>query len=192
MSVAAELTLGGAGRVVLVVGDDRELATSLRDRLDRAWVTVLDVRPGEEADALRLCRPWPWMVAGAGPRLPPPLVGAVRDEPMLVAWRGPAPPALPSRAVACARFGDLVTVIEEALHEQRGGMRLCIGGGVEMPGGEVVGDRALEALVAVGGKPLPLTPRRAAAVARTLARHRIQLRPVGTPAGVVLAARGPG
>jgi hypothetical protein len=188
--VVAAPALGGGGRVVLVVGGDPELPTALRERLDRAWVTVLDVRGGEEADALHTCRPWPWMVVGTGPHLPPPIADAARREPILLAWRGAEPADLPGRAMVSPHFGDLVAAIEAALHEERGGVRLCIGGGVEMPGGAVAEDRGLEALVAARGSPLPLSPRHAAAVARTLALHRVPLEPLATPDGVILAPAG--
>jgi hypothetical protein len=51
-AAAVVSTLGGE-RTALVVGDDPELAVALRDRLDRAYVTVREVRTSEALVAVR-------------------------------------------------------------------------------------------------------------------------------------------
>jgi hypothetical protein len=171
-----------------VLGSDPELATALRDRLDRAYVTVIEAGPAEALDAVRSCRPWPWMAIGTGPQPGPGVVAQIARLPVLVVWRGDQPAGLPAHTVAAARFSEVADAVEAALRADVGGVRLDIGGGVVMPGGAHSGNATLEALVAAHPRPLLAAAPRIRAAARALLAHRVPLRPVRLPdGGVVLA-----
>lgn len=175
-------------RVLLVVGPEAELASSLRDRLDRRYVTVVDARPGEEIDAIGWCHPWPWMVVGSGDDLSAALTAELGRGPILLVWRGQPPRGLPTHALATRSFGDLVVSVEAALGAVVAGMRLAIGGGVDLPDGTHVASASLEALIGAHPRPLQARTRFAPSAARVLARHGLSVRPRTVPGGVVLAA----
>jgi hypothetical protein len=186
-SPSGAVALSGPGRTVLVVGDDAELATALRDRLDRAYVTVVEVPPGAELAAIRSCRPWPWMVVGAGGHVDPRVLIELGRGPTLLVWRAP-PPGLPARAIAADRFTVVVGTVATALGAEVAGMRLAIGSGVDMPDGAHVANACLEALVASHPRPLVAPSRLVRSAARALAAHGVPLRPRSTTdGGVVLA-----
>jgi hypothetical protein len=177
------------GRTVLVVGDDAELATALRDRLDRAYVTVVEVPHGQELAAIRGCRPWPWMVVGAGEHVDPRVLTELGRGPTLLIWRAPPPPGLPTRAIAADRFTVVVGTVATALGAEVAGMHLAIGNGVDMPDGGHVANACLEALVASHPRPLVAPSRLVRSAARALAAHGVPLRPRSTTdGGVVLVA----
>lgn len=180
-----------AVRTLLVIGDDRELATALRDRLDRAYLTVLEVRADEAPMAVRACSPWPWMVVGTTTGLDPITAARLRRSPVLVAWRGRQPPGLPLHTVAVERFSEAVTVVEAALRAEVGGVRLAVGDGVTTPGGIHARNAPLEALVAQHPHPLFAPSRHFSSAARVLAAHHIALRIVQLESGGrVLAGLG--
>ncbi|HYA00099.1 MAG TPA: hypothetical protein VEK76_07070 [Candidatus Binatia bacterium] len=176
-------------RAVLVIAEDGELAVGLREHLERELVIVKDARPGEAAAAADSCRPWPWMLVGAVPRLPRQLAGRLR-RPSLIAWYGPAPAPLPRHARSFSRFMDLVAEVHGSLVREVGGMRLAIGSGVDLPGGTHLRSSELQALVSTpAGFDLPASAFRAAEVA--LRRHRIPLRPGRDPeSGLVVLRPG--
>jgi hypothetical protein len=177
-----------SSRTVLVIGDDPELAVGLRDRLDRGFVTVREVRESEALDAVRDCAPWPWMVVGGG-ALPGEVTAWLARRPVLVFWLSGPPPGLPAHTRRVAGFSDLVATVERALGARLAGMSLALDGGVTMPGGAHAAGAALEALIAAypGQLDAPISLFHQAA--RTLAAHRLPLRPAQLPGGgVVLAA----
>lgn len=188
-SPSGAVALSGPVRTVLVVGDDAELATALRDRLDRAYVTVVEVPPGEEPATIRSCHPWPWMVVGTGKHVDPRVLTELGRGPTLLVWRAQSPPGLPARAIAADRFTVVVGTVATALGAEVAGMRLAIGSGVDMPDGAHVANACLEALVASHPRPIAARSRLVRSVERTLAAHGVPLRPRSTPdRGVVLAA----
>lgn len=174
-------------RVAVVLGDDAELACALRDRLDRAYVTVIEARQGEERNSLRAHRPWPWMVVGAGEEIDPVLLSELARSPSLLVWRAPPPPGLPAHAVVTRRFSGTVAAAQEALDGAVAGMRLAVGSGVDLPGGRHVANAALETLVASHPRPVAAGSAFARSAARVLERHGIAARALAGPAGVVLA-----
>jgi hypothetical protein len=175
-------------RSVLVVGDDAELATALRDRLDRSYVTVIEVPAGEELEAIRACRPWPWMVVGAGTQVDAGVATELGRSPTLVVWRGSPPPGLPAHAIAAARFTEVAGTVATALGAAVAGMTLAIGSGVDMPDGSHVANACLEALVASHPRPLFAPPRLVRSVASALAAHGVPLRPRSTTSGGTVLA----
>lgn len=185
-SPSGAVALNGPGRTVLVFGDDAELATALRDRLDRAYVTVVEVLPGEELAAIQSCRPWPWMVVGAGDHVDPGVLTELGRGPTLLIWRAPPPPGLPTRAIAADRFTVVVGTVATALGAEVAGMHLAIGSGVDMPDGGHVANACLEALVASHPRPLVAPSRLVRSVARALAAHGVPLRPRSTTDGGVV------
>lgn len=179
-----------SARTILAISEDGELAVAVRDRVDRAFVLVKDVRPDEALEGFDTCLPWPWMVVGSGDRLPSRFLDALRHRPILVFWRGAAPQDLPAHARTFTRFLDLVEAINTALTQEVAGMRLAIGLGVQLPGGEYARSAELQALVAhhPHAFDVPLDAFRSAA--RVLSTHGIQLRPVRDPAsGAVSLAK---
>jgi hypothetical protein len=97
---------------MLVIGDDLELAVALRDRLDRAYVTVCEVRTGEVDDAVRACHPWPWMVVGVGAGCAGTVVRRLARQPALVLWRGERPSGLPAHTRGLGLFSELAASAE--------------------------------------------------------------------------------
>jgi hypothetical protein len=175
------------GRTVLVVGDSVELAVALRDRLDRAYITVCDVPSDASVDAVLACPPWPWMVVGDRADMSDALAGTVAQHPVLVLWHGVRPRGLPAHARAFALFSELARAVAAALHAEVGGIRLAPGTGLTMPDGAHCGNAALEALVASHPNPVfaPMRDFRGAAAALT--SYRIPLRIAHDSAGVSLA-----
>ncbi len=168
--------VGGRGRTVLVIGEDVELAVALRDRLDRTYVTVCEVRTAEALAALRACRPWPWMVIGDGSHVPESIVKALAEQPILLLWRGARPPGLPAHAYGSTRFSELAGAAERAISAEVAGIRLAPGAGLTMPDGKHAGNAALEALVANHPRPLFTQFRHFRAATATLDSHGIPLR----------------
>lgn len=177
----------GGQRALLVLSRDHELAVALRDRLDRALVTVAEVRPEEALTAVRACRPWPWMVAGDLVTIDVALARLLTARPTLLLWRGPPPPELSARVISARLFSDLVELVEAALGTEVYGIRLSVGSGLTMPGGGHATSPALEALVAGHPRSAPLTPAQVRAANRTLSAHAVPLRAWRGPGGAVLA-----
>lgn len=167
---------GGFGRTVLVVSQDSELAVALRDRLDRAYVTVCAVWPEEAETAVRGCRPWPWLVVGDAGDVPAAAVRLLLGRPTLVVWRGSRPPGLGRDTYVVERFSELAATVEAAVGAEAGGMRLAPGGGLTMPDGGHVTSPALEALVAVHPGGLFAAARHFGGVAAALEAHGVPLR----------------
>jgi hypothetical protein len=165
----------GRGRTALVVGAG-ELAVALRDRLDRAYLTLCDVRPAEMMAAACDCHPWPWMVIGDARTLAPDLSGCLSLHPVLVFWQGPAPPGLPAHTRAFERFADLAAAVESALLVDVEGVRLAPGGGLTMPDGTHAGNAGLEALVAGHPRPVFAPARDFRGAVASLRSHGVALR----------------
>jgi hypothetical protein len=176
------------GRTLLVVGDGVELAVALRDRLDRAFITVCDVPAAANADSIPACVPWPWMVVGDSAEVSDALAGTLALHPVLVLWQGAPPRRLPAHARAFALFSELACAVAAALHAEVGGIRLAPGTGLTMPDGEHCGNAALEALVASHPHPVVAPIREFRGAAAALASHRIPLRIAHDGGGVSLVS----
>jgi hypothetical protein len=168
----------GWQRTVLVVGHDAELAVALRDRLDRAFLTVCEVRPDEAPAAVRASRPWPWMVVGDTDDLAEPFRQALRSLPVLLLWRSPPPRGLPLHLRVVQRFSELACAIDIAMRAEVCGIRLAVGSGLTMPDGTHVSSPVLEARRQPSAPGLRLAPP---------APRRIR-RPVGAPDAAPSAA----
>jgi len=165
-------------RTILVVSDSGEVAVALRERTDRAYAIIKDVRPNEAVEAFATCVPWPWMVVGDVPSLAPTLIDALRRHPILILWRGRPPDGLPRHTRGFTGFAALAAAATEALQRTAAGMRLAIGVGVELPGGGYTRSAELEALVASHPRPLDLPLNAFRSAARALSTRRIPCRPV--------------
>jgi hypothetical protein len=167
-----------SARTVLVISEDGELAVALRDRIDRAYALVKDVRAEESLSAFDACIPWPWMVVGNVTELGADVIEAMQDRPILVYWRGPAPEGLPKHMRPFERFNDLAAAVNTALTQNVVGLKLAVGLGVDLPDGSYARSAELQALVA--NHPyafdVPLDAFRSAA--RVLATHNISAKPV--------------
>jgi hypothetical protein len=164
------------GRTVLVVSEGIELAVALRDRIERAYLTVCDLRPGEVLSAVRACRPWPWMVIGDTAQVDEVFAAALARHPMLLLWCGARPCGLPAHVRRFALFSELAAAVEAALCAEVAGIRLAPGGGLTMPDGGHSGNAALEALVASHPHPLFAPVRDCRSAVTALAAHGVPLR----------------
>ena len=167
-----------SARTVLVINNDGELGVALRERLDRAYALVKDVRPEEALDGFAACIPWPWMVVGNVDSLPEAVVEAFQARPILVLWKGAIPAGLPAHARTYSSFGELAGAVVDALNKNVLGMKLAIGLGVDLPDGSYARSAELQALVAnhPHSFDVPLDAFRSAA--RVLNAHGIPCRPV--------------
>jgi hypothetical protein len=165
-------------RTVLVISDDGELAVALRDRIDRAYAVVKDVRLEEAMKAFEACIPWPWLVVGNVKHIEGALLEAMQGRPILVFWRGERPDGLPKHTRGFERFSDLSDAVTTCLTQNVAGLKLAVGLGVDLPGGEFARSAELQALVAGHPHPfdVPLDAFRSAA--RVLVSHGIAARPV--------------
>lgn len=173
-------------RTVLVVGHDAELAVALRDRVDRAFLTVCEVRPDEAPAAVQASRPWPWMVVGDTDDLAEPFAQALRSLPSLLLWRFPPPRGLPSHLRVVQRFSELAGAIDSGLRAEVCGIRLAVGSGLTMPDGSHVSSPVLEALVANHPRPVCVSPRQLRAASAALSTHRMPFRARQGDGGAVL------
>jgi hypothetical protein len=173
-----------------VIGDDAELAVALRDRLPRAFITVVELRSAEVADAVPSCRPRPWLIVGTSPDVPETVIRFLAQSPTLLYWRGRPPARLPAHTRRLDLFSELAAAAELAVTAEVGGVRLAPGGGLTMPDGGQAGCHALEALVGSHPRPLFLPRRHVRTAAAVLEAHRVPLVIESTDAGgAVLAAR---
>jgi hypothetical protein len=165
-------------RTVLVISEDGELSVALRDRIDRAYAVVKDVRSEEARAAFEACMPWPWLVVGNVASVDGGLIEAMEGRPVLVYWRGDMPDGLPSHARSFERFSDLSAAVTQALTQNVAGLKLAVGLGVDLPDGGFARSAELQALVAGYPHPfdVPLDAFRSAA--RVLTSHGIAARPV--------------
>ncbi len=161
---------------MLVIAEDPELAVALRDRADRAYVTVREVRPAEVEAAARGGRPWPWMVVGSVAELPGALADLLARRPVVLFWRGPQPAGLPAHARGFERFSELADAVDAAVRAEAGGVRLAPGDGLTMPDGQHAGDTALEVLVARHPHPVFAPAQHFRHVDAVLVPHRVPLR----------------
>lgn len=173
-------------RTLVVIAGDPEVAVALRERLDRAYVTVRDVDVESAPGGLDACLPWPWMVVGSVPEPGDAVLRTLRHHPILVCWLGPAPPDLPTHARRFDRFSGLAAAAVDALAAQVAGMRLAIGSGIALPGGALSRNAELEALVCNHPAPFALPPTRFRSAQRTLRDSHLGCRVASSATGVTL------
>lgn len=189
-------------RTALVLSETHELAVALRERLDRAYVTVRHARPGEAEAAIADCWPWPWMIVGDLDDPGAAVLTLMRSRPVVVLWQGTHPVSLPAHAGVVSRFADLVAVSERALAGEVGGMRLAIGSGVSLPGGAHAENAELQALISLHPAGFDLAAHRFASAVRALARVNagwavtttgggVRLAPATVPSGATRRVRPP-
>lgn len=174
---------------MLVIGD-AELAVALRERLPRAYVTVVQLRTAEVAAAVPGFRPRPWLVIGSAPAMPDTVIRVLAQNPMLLFWRGHPPAGLPAHTRRFDLFSELASATELAVNAHVGGVRLAPGDGLTMPDGRHAGCAVLEALVGSHPRPLFVPGRCLRAATTVLQAHCVALRVDRTGAGgAVLVAR---
>ncbi len=177
-------------RAILVISRDPELAVAMRERVDRALVSVAEVRPAEAVPTVRACHPWPWLVVGDSPDPDPGLMDVLASRPTLLLWLGQAPAGSPPHLRVLVRFTELIGAVEAALGARVCGIRLAVGSGITMPDGAHVDSPVLEALVASHPHPVDVAPARLHAVTRALRAHAVPLEARRGPRGVVLVGVG--
>jgi hypothetical protein len=158
-------------RSILVVTDDGELAVAVRDTAPRGMAVVRDARPDDATEIAAACLPWPWMVVGACASIKPGLGVILRERPVLILWLGAPPPGLPRHARCFDRPNALLAAVVEACGASVGGMRLALGGGVELEDGSLLRGAALEALVGAYPRGFALPARMFRSVAVALIRQ---------------------
>jgi hypothetical protein len=129
------------GRTILVIEEQPYLWAALRQRVDPALAYVRSATPGELSAVWRSCRPWPWLLVGAVPALPPGLGELIGAHPIPVHWVGEPPAGLPGRATAHRDWMELVGALEElrSLAEHGlNGVRLLRNRGLQAPDGRIV------------------------------------------------------
>lgn len=166
-----------SARTILVIGGDGDMAVALRERIDRAYALVKDVRPEEAAAGFATCLPWPWMVVGNVTQLPDEALSHFHNRPILVLWRGPMPEGLPGHVRGFSGFTDLCSEVDRALTHSVAGMRLAIGLGVDLPGGAYARSAELQALVSAHPHGFDVPPDAFRSAARVLSSHNIPLKP---------------
>jgi hypothetical protein len=148
------------GRTIVVLEDQPYLWAALRQRVEPGIAYVRSAAPAEVVRVWRGCRPWPWLVVGTTPELPPGVGELLDAHPIPVHWVGEAPADLPGRPVVHRDWTELVRALEElrALSEQGlNGVRLLRNRGLLAPDGRIVLDVAhVESLLAApAGLRLP-------------------------------------
>jgi hypothetical protein len=182
----AALSPVGWQRTLLVVGNDAELAVALRDRLDRAYLTVFEVRPDEASEAVHACRPWPWMVVGATPEIPEPLRHALAVAP-------DAACVARSATTAHAALPQGRATLLRARRGGRGGSARrgrrdspCGGERADHAGRCARLEPGARSLVSNHPRPVRLSARQIRSAAAALAAHGVPLRPRLADGGAVL------
>lgn len=170
------------GRTIVVLASDGQLAVALRERVDRAYATVIDAMTSDAGDVEAL-RPAPWMVVGQGVAIGARDDGGRRATSTLVAWLGPPPPGLPAHAVVLTRFAEVVAEVKGRISRAVAGMRLSPGDGVTMPDGAHQGNRLLEALVSAHPDPVPGVAAGRDVVDVVLAEHNVAMRTAAVAGG---------
>jgi hypothetical protein len=158
-------------RSILVVTDDGELAVAVRDTAPRGMAVIRDARPDDAAEIAAACLPWPWMVVGACRAIDAGLGVVLRERPVLILWLGTPPPGLPRHARCFDRPSALLAAVVEACSTTVGGMRLALGGGVELDDGSLLRGAALEGLIGAYPRGFALPSRLFRSVALALARE---------------------
>lgn len=140
---------------------------------------VRGAAPGELIRVWQGCRPWPWLVVGATPVLPPGVVDLMAAHPIPVHWVGEPPPGLPGRPMLHRDWTELVAALDQlrALGEAGvNGVRLLRNRGVRAPDGRIVLDVVnLEGLLAAPSG-LVLPPAGAAALEGEIGASGLPLR----------------
>lgn len=142
------------GRTILVIDEQPYLWAVLRQRVEPRTAYVRAAAPDQLAAVWRRCLPWPWLVVGAIPSLPPDLAELMADRPIPIHWLGDPPAGLPGRATTHADWTELAAALErlnDLCDHGPAGVRLLRNRGLEAPGGRLVLHAAhVEALLAAG------------------------------------------
>lgn len=161
------------GRTILVVDERPYLWAALSARIDRATGYVRSATPSQLGAVWGGCRPWPWLVVGATPRLPEGLSGLLDGHPIPVYWCGPLPAGIPGRPAVFDDWQALVDALEGLGEVSFNGVRLLRNRGLVGPEGEAVtGLPEIEGLLAAPGRCLAAAVE-VARIRRRLDEHRL-------------------
>jgi hypothetical protein len=116
---------------------------------------VRSAAPDEVARVWRSCQPWPWLVVGATPDLPPGVAELIGAHPIPLHWVGRAPSGLPGLPVLHLDWTELVAALDRLRALSEGGVngvRLLRNRGLRAPDGRIVLDAVnVEGLLAAPG-----------------------------------------
>jgi hypothetical protein len=167
------------GRTILVIEERPYLWAALRPRVDPALAYVRGATPAEVSRVWATCEPWPWLLVGATPVLPPGLAGLLGSRPIPVHWLDAAPTGLPCCPVVHGDWTDLVAALDALTRLAEPGVngaRLLRNRGLRAPDGRIVlGVVNLEGLLAAPDG-LALPDDAAAAVQAEIAASGLPLR----------------
>ena len=143
------------GRTILVIEEQPYLWAALAARIDRGTAYVRSSTPTELRGVWAGCSPWPWLVVGATPSLPPGLSELLGDRPIPVYWCGAAPAGLPGRPLLFEDWQPLVDALAGLRELSVNGVRLLRNRGLVTPGGEfATGLPEVEGLLAAPNRGL--------------------------------------
>lgn len=145
-------------RTIIAIADGPQLSAAVRERTPRDLAIVRWTRPNELADVWPRCRPWPWIVLGAG-AVPPPLSELCLGRPVVVGWLGGEASTLPEGWRRFPSWPDLARWLQRLPRVRIGGLGLAPFRGVRTEAGDQLGAPVLEALLAAhpwGLAPSPM------------------------------------
>ena len=142
-------------RTIIAIADGPQLSAAVRERTPRDLAIVRWTRPHDLADVWLRCRPWPWIVLGAG-AVPQPLPELCLGRPVVVAWLGGETNHLPDGWRRFPSWPDLARWLQRLPRVRIGGLGLAPFRGVRTGAGDLLGAPVLEALLAA--HPWGLTP----------------------------------
>lgn len=170
------------GRTILVIEEQPYLWAMLRQRIDPGLAYVRSAAPHEVTGVWRSCQPWPWLVVGATPDLPPGVAELIGSHPIPVHWVGEVPAGIPGQPCVYRDWMELVGALDnlrELAEQGRNGVRLLRNRGLRAPDGRIVLEAVnLEGLLAApAGLLLPANAGSiAAALEGELCASRLPLR----------------
>lgn len=136
------------GRTIIVVAQGPHLSAAVRERVPREVALVRWADTERLADAWERCRPWPWIVIGAG-QPPDTLSSLLADRPVVTAWLRRPGVELPPRWIALEGWEGLTGWLRRLCRVRVGGLGLAPHRGVRAgPSGTPVPAPSLEALLA--------------------------------------------
>jgi hypothetical protein len=167
--------LADGARTILVIGARGNLWAALHESIDARMALVRWAAPGEAAEAIRSCRPWPWAVVMDGSGGTEAVLDLCRARPVLLLWMGRPPAPLPGHAQVHSTWTDVAAALHDALGKEVAGLRLAAATGLSA-GSSHIRCPELEALVAAHPKPVEFGSGRTSAAARALRSHGIALK----------------
>ena len=133
-------------RTVLVVAEQPFLWGSVRGTVDTELAMVRRVTAGRLQEVWPRLSPWPWLVVGAAPTVPPALAGLVGDLPIPVLWIGRPTGSLPRTLISFEDWSEVAVHLTALAEHEPAGVSLLPSRGVRG-----VAERSSRAVAALEG-----------------------------------------